>query len=99
MVYNVPPSKASLKKNRFEFTLPGVLEEGKLRELSVPLLGFIKPELIIGLEGRSKIEAMRDIVESYYPGSTKGLEGGDQLLGLYNAWAEESGIELGESGA
>lgn len=95
MVFQVPASKASIKQNRFEFELPD--EPGKV--YSVPKLRFIKPELIAGIETKTKLRAMLDLLNEYHPEISTRIEDGDQMGALYEAWAEASGISLGESSA
>lgn len=63
----------------------------------LPKLQFIKPALFERLNGSKKIEIIRALTDEYIPGLFDAFEDPDQLLALYNAWAEESGISVGES--
>lgn len=94
MVYEVPASKASIKQNRFEFKVPG-----DKKTYSVPKLQFLKPSLVQDVEEDNPIRAMRAILDYYTPGVYEKFEDGEQVAGLFNAWAEGSGVDLGESSA
>lgn len=92
MVYQVPPAKRSIKQNVFEFTLPG-----DKKKYSLPKLAFIKPALVEKLDGGQKSEIVRALLDEYVPGVYDLMEDSYQLIALYEAWAAESGIKLGES--
>lgn len=92
MVFQVPASKASVKQNRFEFALDGTT-------YSVPKLKFLKPHLVAGLEGQTKLGAMLQLLEEYHPGVSSKIEDAEQMTALYEAWAAASGVDLGESSA
>lgn len=94
MPYQVPPSKKSLKQNRFEFNMPG-----DKKVYSVPLLKFLKPDLVLELDELSQGMAMRRLLEVEMPGLLPKFDELDQLVGLFEQWGKESGIELGESSA
>jgi hypothetical protein len=94
-VYTVPPSKASIKQNRFEFMVPG---DDKVYE--VPKMRYLKPALIADLDQQEKKYAvLRSLLEVYHPGLFDSFEDLDQVESLYNAWGEASGIQVGESSA
>ena len=93
MVFQVPPSKASFKQNRYEFQLP---DDDTI--YSVPKLKFLKPHLLAGLRGQDATGTLIGILDAYYPGLTaEKFDGLDQTEALYLDWAKESGIDLGES--
>lgn len=92
MVYQVPKSKRSLKQNVFQFTMPG-----DDTVYSVPKLQFVRPALVTRIEGGSKVDAVKAVTDEYVPGLFDRFEDAEQLAGFYNAWAEASGISLGES--
>ena len=95
MVYEVPKGKASLKQNRFEFKMPG-----KTKVYSVPKLEFMKPSLALQLEGDiTGAAAARLLFGEYLPEAFESFEDGQQLQDFMAAWAEASGVSLGESGA
>lgn len=95
MVYEVPKSKASIKQNRFEFVMP----DDPDTTLSVPLLKYLKPSLVFELNGVDQTQAVRRMLEEYHPDIFDRFEDMTQITDLYEAWAAESGIELGESSA
>ncbi|WP_269939010.1 hypothetical protein [Arthrobacter sp. HY1533] len=95
MVYQVPASKASIKQNRFEFTL-----HGSKKIYSIPLMKFIKPSLVIDLDGNTDKEAMGiRLFREYLPDVFPLLEDSEQLEALMAAWQDASGITVGESSA
>lgn len=94
MPYAVPPSKKSLKQNRFEFTLPG---SKKIH--SVPLLQFIRPAFIRDYAQLDANEFMVKFIDAELPGVLDELDDAEQLGGLFDAWSQASGITLGESEA
>lgn len=95
MVYEVPKAKASLKQNRFEFRMPG-----KTKVYSVPKLEFLKPSLALKLDGDiTGAAAARLLFAEYLPEALDQFEDGPQLQEFMTAWAEASGVSLGESGA
>lgn len=94
MPYEVPRSKKSLKQNRFEFILPGAK-----KVYSVPLLKFLKPDLVMELDTLSEGMAMRRLLQSEMPGVLEKIDDLDQLVGLFDAWGKASGLDLGESSA
>lgn len=95
MVYKVPKSKASIKQNRFEFEMP----DDPDTTLSVPLLKYLKPSLVFELNGVDQAQALRRMLEEYHPDIFDRFEDMEQMTDLYEAWAKESGIDLGESSA
>jgi hypothetical protein len=94
MAFQVPPSKASFKQNRFEFQLPG-----SRKVFSVPLLKYVKPSLAIELEEASELGAVKLLFGEYLPEAFPLFEDGDQLGAFLDAWKEASGLGVGESGA
>lgn len=113
MVYEVPPSKASLKQNVFEFRVPG---ERKTR--SLPLLKYTPisyrnrlAQLAQPIQDAQKagkdpdVEHLRalgnlqiEMLERYSPGLTDVMDD-DQLGALLKEWQEVSRISMGESPA
>lgn len=95
MVYQVPPSKASLKQNRFEFGLPG-----SKKVYSVPKLQFVKPALALTFGDLTEVQVANLLFAEYLPEVFPQLEDGSQLEALLNAWKEASeGVGVGESSA
>lgn len=94
MVYQVPASKASLKQNRFEFQIPG-----SKKIYSVPLLKFLKPALAFRIESATEVEAASALFDEYLPEALEKFEDGEQLGAFMQAWAEASGVTVGESKA
>jgi hypothetical protein len=76
----------------FEFKMPGDKKVYK-----VPKLKYIRPALIEQLDGGKKSEIMSALIEAYHPGLYAKFDDADQLVDLYEAWAEASGISMGES--
>lgn len=95
MAFAVPASKASIKQNRFEFTLPG----DRTTKYSMPKLQYLKPSVLSLLDGKDKTDVVVGLLEEYAPGVLGQLESMEQLTALYEAWAEASGISVGESSA
>lgn len=95
MAFAVPASKASIKQNRFEFTLPS----DRTTKYSMPKLQYLKPSVLNLLDGKEKNEIIVGLLEEYAPGVIDQLESLEQLTALYEAWAEASGISVGESSA
>lgn len=94
MVFQVPTSQASIKQNRFEFTLPG-----SKKVYSVPKLQFVKPSIALQFNDLSEIQIANILFSEYLPEVFPQLEDASQLEALLNAWKEESGIDVGESEA
>lgn len=94
MAYEVPRSKKSLAQNRFEFTI-----EGSKKKYSIPLLKFLKPDLVLSLESMTQAIAMKTLLETEAPGILEVIEDMDQLENLFVAWGEASGVTMGESSA
>lgn len=96
MPYQVPPSKASIKQNQFEFKLPG-----DRKTYSIPKLQYLKPSLIDRFEDGStpKTDLLRSIFDHYHPGLWESFDDLDQARGFFDAWGEASGITAGESSA
>lgn len=93
MVFEVPAAKRSIDQNLFKFKMPG--DDRTVYKL--PKLQYIKPSLVEQLDGQSKMTIVRRLTDEYIPGLFDRFEDPDQLLSLYEAWAEESGLSVGES--
>ncbi|ALY09970.1 tail assembly chaperone [Arthrobacter phage Pumancara] len=91
-VYRVPASKASLHQNQFRFQLPG---EDRVR--SIPKLKYLKPKIAIQVEGMPVQAALQLLFSLYEPGLIDEFEDMEQLEGVIKAWADASGVSLGES--
>jgi hypothetical protein len=91
-VFKLPASKASLAQNRFRFQLP---DEDHVR--SIPKLKFLKPSVAVKIETMALQEAVIELFTMYEPDLLDRLDGLDQLEVFTQAWAEASGIALGES--
>ena len=63
----------------------------------IPKLQYIRPKLAEDLEGQHRIKIVRRLLDEYVPGLFARIEDPDQLLALFKAWAEESGLSVGES--
>jgi len=94
MVYQVPASQASIKQNRFEFTLPG-----SKKVYSVPKLQFIKPAIALQFNELSEVQIANLLFNEYLPEVFPQIEDSSQLEALLGAWKEESGVGVGESEA
>lgn len=94
MVFQVPASKASIKQNRFEFTFPGSKEVH-----SIPLMKFLKPALMLRLNGMQEADAGLLILNELLPDVIDRFEDAEQLEEFFNAWSEASGVTPGESPA
>lgn len=94
MVYQVPSSQASIKQNRFEFSLPG-----SKKVYSVPKLQFVKPAIALQFSDLTEVQIANLLFAEYLPEVFPQLEDATQLEALLNAWKEESGIGAGESEA
>ena len=95
MVFQVPPSKASIKQNRFEFQLPG-----SKKVYSVPKLQFVKPALALTFGDLSELQVAKALFDEYIPDALQLIEDSSQLEVLLGAWKEASeGVGVGESGA
>ena len=110
MPFEVPASKASIKQNIFEFTIPG-----SKKVYSLPLLQYLNADLATEMAVISpKLQAMqetggkdpeviaavsswqRKVFESYAPGVYAKLTS-DQISALAAAWREASSVSMGES--
>lgn len=98
MPYEIPASKASIKQNRFEFTFPG-----SRKVYSVPLLKYLPPRVAAQLEETdfTNLRSVARIFDALVPDLDlfEKFEDSDQLEGWVSAWAEASGVSLGESPA
>jgi len=94
MVYQVPASMASIKQNRFEFSLPG-----SNKVYSVPKLQFIKPSIALQFNELGEVQIANILFAEYLPEVFPQIEDSSQLEALLNAWKEESGVGVGESEA
>lgn len=88
--FQVPASKASINQNRFEFELDG-------KSYSIPKLQYIKPSLMKRLNGQDAEMLVLSLVDEYHEGLSDEFDSLDQMLALYEAWAEASGLTVGES--
>lgn len=110
MVYAVPPSKASIKQNRFEFTVPG-----SKKIYSVPKAQYVRPAFLARLRALAAdvpdgqepppeiamelFNAQLEMFSHYVPGFTDLFDDSEQIGELLVAWQAESSISLGESSA
>ena len=94
-VYEVPASKASIDQNLWSFKMPGDRKTYK-----VPKLQFMKPSLMREMDATlNKIDRVYALLENYHPGLVDKFDGLDQVEAFYGAWAEASGLTVGESSA
>lgn len=112
MTFQVPASKASIKQNLFEFTLPDddkVYALPKMQYLDADLsadLTVLTPRIKDAQEGDGLgsdpalladiASLQRRMIERYAPG-VYGRMSGDQVASLVNAWQEASSVTVGES--
>lgn len=111
MVFKVPESKASIKQNQFEFTLPGGKKvyslpkmqyiSSDLRERMQSVGSALKADVDAGREPSPEAAAemgrlQRELFEKYAPELYKKVSD-DQLEAIQEAWQEASNITLGES--
>lgn len=89
------PAKGKLGDDDYE---PGVAAKPK-RRMSVPLMKFLKPQLVLDMDSMSQGLAMKTLLEHEAPGVLARIDDLDQLEGLFRAWGEASGLDLGESEA
>lgn len=110
MVYQVPPSKASIKQNRFEFTVPG-----SRKVHTLPKVQYLRPSDLATLQGLASevgegqtptseqaqriYAAQLAIFDHYVPGFIGLFDDSEQIGALMAAWQAESNISLGESSA
>lgn len=110
MVYAVPPSKASVKQNRFEFTVPG-----SKKVHSVPKVQYIRPAFLREIQelaadvpdgqepppaiAQALYRAQMKVFEHYVPGFADLFDDSEQVGNLMVAWQNDSNISLGESSA
>jgi len=95
-MYAVPKSKASLPENRFEFHFPP-----SKRKYSIPHLKFIRPSLAQEIEPMRELQAVRHIINAYFPDEdlVAKFDDQEQFEAWVEAWKKASGIGLGESEA
>ena len=110
MPFEVPKSKASIKQNVFEFTIPG-----SKKVYSLPLMQYIGADLAADMSkiapsvkemadaGENDPEVVaalsewqRSLFERYAPGIYKQLST-DQIGALAHEWREASTVGVGES--
>lgn len=94
MTFTVPKSQASIAQNRFEFQFAG-----DRRKYSIPLLKFVKPELVLKFDELTETAAFRAIIDEYLPEVFGKFESVDQLEAFLEEWKRQSGIDMGESEA
>ena len=93
--FQVPASKASIKQNQFEFKLPG-----DRKTYTIPKMQFLKPNLIDELDPeKPKTDVVKSILEHYHPGLWESFDELSQATAFFEAWAQSSGVDLGESSA
>lgn len=68
--------------------------------LSVPKLQFLRPSLMREMDTKAnRIDRVYMLLEHYHPGLVDQFDGLDQIEAFYTAWAEGSGLSVGESSA
>lgn len=99
MVFQLPPAKKSRDQDLFKFTFDGK------KEYSVPLIQYLSPADAAAFESAS-LGQQKTVFEKYAPGAFDKIPGGrvtddgkSGLQVLIEAWAAESGVSVGESGA
>lgn len=91
-MFQVPVSQASIDQNRFDFQMPG--DE---KTYSIPKLKFLRPGFVRTLKGMTEQDVIFAILDEFGLDLVDKFESIDQVVALYTAWAEASGIDLGES--
>ncbi|MDJ0338266.1 hypothetical protein [Cryobacterium sp. PH31-O1] len=91
MTFTVPASKASIRQNRFEFSI-----EGSAKKYSLPKMKFMPVGVIAKLQA---VEApnLLDVLNFLGTGpaaTAAGTLDGEQLDVLFTAWQSESGVTL-----
>lgn len=95
MTFEVPVSKASIDQNQWSFKMPGDRKTYK-----VPKLQFMRPSLMREMDTKAnRIDRVYMLLEHYHPGLVDKFDGLDQIEAFYTAWAEGSGLSVGESSA
>lgn len=110
MVYEVPPSKASIKQNCFEFRIPGEKKTRALPLLKYTSVGYRNRLAALAGPVKAAKDAGKDpevsdlnalgvfqleMLEKFSPGVTDAMDD-DQLGALLKAWQEASNITVGE---
>lgn len=90
-MYQVPESHASIGQNRFEFGMP----DGST--YSVPKLKYLAPEFVEQLGEMTQQQVVFALLRQFHPGLIGKFQDMHQIEALYLAWAEASGVNVGES--
>lgn len=93
--FHVPRSKASIKQNRFQFTMP----DDPKRVYDIPLLKYLPPKLAVEASELSEIAFTKLLFETYMPDAFDQFEDSEQLQAFMAAWSEASNVTPGESSA
>lgn len=93
-VFHVPASEKDKPENKFRFAIPG-----KSTVYELPLLKYLKPSLATDLGNLDEGAFMLKFINEYLPEAFGRLEDTVQLEALFDAWADASGVSLGESPA
>jgi len=94
MVFQVPAAKKSIGQNKFEFQIPG-----EDKTYAIPLIKYIKPSVVAEAQMLPAAAGVKRLLDEVAPGVFDKLEQGSQVDALFDAWSEESDIDLGESSA
>jgi hypothetical protein len=95
VTFEVPASKASIDQNQWSFKMPRDRKTYK-----VPKLQFMRPSLMREMDTKAnRIDRVYMLLEHYHPGLVDQFDGLDQIEAFYTAWAEGSGLSVGESSA
>lgn len=89
MAFSVPPSKKSLKQNRFEFELDG-------KKHDIPLLKFAPVAAIEAFEAERNMTAFILMCDTDGAKDAFRSMDGDQLEAFMEAYQKESDVEVGE---
>lgn len=98
MTFAVPASKASIAQNRFSFTLPGSKKKHSLPKLAYTPVGIMSTAFTDPAAPKSDELLALFISLGVDRDAAFTLDNG-QLGSIADAWAEASGISLGESSA
>lgn len=97
MTFEIPQSKAAASENQFSFRLPG-----DDRTYTVPLIRYLPVGLVERLSDKGSTTDLSAVLDAFGEGdaaaAVRKLDA-EQFDALMRAWAEASGVELGEPSA
>lgn len=90
--FAIPEAKASIAQNRFDFTMPG-----EDHTYSIPKLRYLRPAFVRTLSSLTQEDAVFAILDEFGLDLVDKFDDMEQVVALYTAWMEASGVSLGES--